>query len=387
MLTRAITLPKVIVLLLGLCGAIPILGVQGVALAQSVSLYTPYTKISVPPGESIDYSVDVINNGGGIRNAEFAVSGLPEGWSYELKSGGWAVEQLSVLPREKKNISFKVQVPYKVEKGTYRFQLLAKGGSSLPLTVVVSEQGTFKSEFNTDQANMEGAANSTFTFNATLRNPSSEEQVYGLRAQVPQGWNALFRANGKQVSSVKVDPNQTQNITVELDPPDQLGAGKYKIPVVASASGMSSNLELEVVITGSYNLELTTPTGRLSTSITAGGDDKVELLVKNTGSAPLKNVEMKSSAPVDWTVEFQPAKIDVIAPGQHAQVIATIEASRKAVAGDYVTNLEAKTAEKSATASMRVSVRTPLLWGWLGIMVIIGALGGVYYLFRKYGRR
>src|SRR3546814_13684245 len=92
---------------------------------------------------------------------------------------------------------------------------------------------------------------------------------------------------------------------------------------------MSSNLELEVAITGSYNMELTTPTGRLSTTITAGSDEKVELLVKNTGSAPLKNVEMKSSAPVDWTVEFQPAKIDVIGPGQPAQVVAIIEARRK----------------------------------------------------------
>lgn len=387
MLTRTITLPKVIILLLCFCGVVPIGGLQNVGLAQRLTLYTPYTKISVPPGESIDYSIDVINDGGTVRNAELAIVGLPEGWSYELKSGGWTVEQLSVLPREKKNLSFKVQVPYKVEKGTYHFRLMARGISQLPLTVVVSEQGTFKSEFNTDQSNMEGAANSTFTFNSTLRNPSSDEQVYGLRAQVPQGWNALFRANGKQVSSVNVGPNQTQNITIELDPPDQLGAGKYKIPVAAIASGMSSNMELEVVITGSYNLELTTPTGRLSTSITAGSDKKVELIVKNTGSAPLKNVEMKSSVPVDWTVEFQPTKIDVIAPGQHAQVFATIKASRKTVAGDYVANLEAKTPEKSATASFRVSVRTPLLWGWLGIMIILGALSGVYYLFRKYGRR
>jgi len=234
---------------------------------------------------------------------------------------------------------------------------------------------------------MEGAANSTFTFNSTLRNPSSEEQVYGLRAQLPQGWNALFRANGKQVSSVNVGANQTQNINIELDPPDHLGAGSYKVPIVASTSGMSSNLELEVVITGSYNLELTTPTGKLSTSITAGSDEKVELLVKNTGSAPLKNVEMKSSAPVDWMVSFEPSKVDVIAPGQHAQVFATIKASRKSVAGDYVVNLEAKAPEKSATASFRVAVRTPLLWGWLGILIILGALGGVYYLFRKYGRR
>src|SRR5690606_39785370 len=77
----------------------------------------------------------------------------------------------------------------------------------------------------------------------------------------------------------------------------------------------------------------------------------------------------------DWSSDVCSSDlIDVIAPGQHAQVVATIEASRKAVAGDYVTNLEAKTPEKTATASLRVSVRTPLLWGWLGILIILGAL-------------
>src|SRR5690606_1160859 len=151
-----------------------------------------------------------------------------------------------------------------------------------------------------------------------------------------------------------VGANQTQNITIELDPPDHLGAGSYKAPIVAAASGMSSNLTLEVVITGSYNHELTRPTGKLNTTVTAAGEETVELLVKNTGSAPLKNIDMKSTAPVDWTVSFNPSKIDVIAPGQHAQVVATIHASGKSVAGDYVANLEAKAPEKSANTAFRI---------------------------------
>jgi hypothetical protein len=32
------------------------------AFGQNVTLYTPYTKISVPPGQSIDYAIDVIRN-------------------------------------------------------------------------------------------------------------------------------------------------------------------------------------------------------------------------------------------------------------------------------------------------------------------------------------
>src|SRR5690606_11167895 len=114
------------------------------SLAQSLTLYTPYPKVAVPPGETVDYSIDLINNGGSIRTADLSVSGLPKGWTYELKSGGYTVEQIAVLPKEKKNMSLQIQVPANVNKGTYHFQVIAKGISSLPLTVEISKHGTFK---------------------------------------------------------------------------------------------------------------------------------------------------------------------------------------------------------------------------------------------------
>ena len=55
--------------------------------------------------------------------------------------------------------------------------------------------------------------------------------------------------------------------------------------------------------------------------------------------------------------------------------------------GDYVATMEARTPEVNATAQFRIAVKTPMLWGWVGILVIVVAVGGVYYLFRKYGRR
>jgi uncharacterized membrane protein len=357
------------------------------ALAQNLSLYTPYTKVSVPPGEAIDYAIDLINNSSAIKTTDITVVGLPKGWDFELKSGDWRVEQLSVLPKEKKNFSLKVNVPLKINKGTYRFQVVARGHTSLPLMVVVSEQGTYKTEFTSDQTNMEGAANATFTYNATLRNRTAEQQVYALRAQTPPGWNISFRANGKQVSSVDIEANRTQDITIEIDPPDEIEAKTYKIPVLAGTTNTSAALDFEVVIKGSTKIELTTPTGLLSTDITAGDSKRVQLAVKNTGSGDLKNIEMKFSAPANWDVVFEPAKIPFLRSGSTDDVFATIKADKKAIAGDYVVNLEAKTPEVSSKASFRVSVETSLLWGWLGILIILAALGGVYYLIRKYGRR
>ncbi|TZF81209.1 hypothetical protein FW774_19130 [Pedobacter sp. BS3] len=372
--------------LLLITGAIAVFSAQSVR-AQGLTLYTPYTKISVPPGESLDFSIDVINNSKAVKRADIAITGLPKGWTYTLKSGGWTVEQVSVLPNDRKNLALQVQVPFKVNKGAYRFYVTARGMGTLPLTVIISRQGTYQTDLTTTQANMEGAASSTFTFNATLQNRTAGNQVYALSALAPEGWNIAFKANYKQVSSVNIEANKTQELTIEIKPSDQTKAGTYKIPVLASSGGTSARLELEVTVTGSYSMELTTPSGLLSTDVTAGDHKRIELQVKNTGSADLKNVELKATTPANWDVQFEPAKVESISAGQSAQVFATIKADRKAIAGDYVTEMTASTPETSSKISVRVTVETSLIWGWLGILIVLIAAGSVYYLFRRYGRR
>ena len=354
---------------------------------ECVMLYTPYTKIAVPPGESINYSVDVINNCGEVKNASISVLGMPRGWKYEMKAGGWTVDQISVLPGEKKNFSFKVDVPFKVNKGTYHFTLTAPGVAELPLTVTVSEQGTYQTEFVTKQPNMQGNSKSTFNFNTTLKNQTADQQLYALMADVPRGWNVTFRVSGKQATSAQVEANSTQNVSIDITPPANVEAGSYKIPVRAATGTTSAELELEVVVTGSFQMELTTPRGLLSADITAGDVKRIELEVKNTGSSLLKDIQLSASKPADWEVTFKPTKIDALKAGETSTVTAILKASKKALPGDYVTTIMAKTPEVNADAQFRIAVKTPMIWGWVGVLIIIATIGVVYYLFRKYGRR
>ena len=354
--------------------------------ADDVTLYTPSTKISVPPGESLNYSIDVINNSKEVQTLDISVSGLPKSWDYSLKMGSLNIEQLSVLPGEKKTLSLKAEVPLKINKGSYRFKVTA-GNFSLPLNVIVTQAGTYKTEFTAKQSNMQGKSGSTFTFNAELKNYTADHQLYALKAGAPLGWDVTFKANYKAVTSVDVEANSTENIIIEIKPTEEAAAGTYKIPVVAETSSTSDQMELEVVITGSFNLELTTPTGLLSADITAGGEKQIELVVKNTGSLESKDIILSSSTPAKWIATFDPKEINKLEPGKEIQVIATIKADKKAIPGDYVTNLFAKTPETSSKAAFRISVKTPLLWGWVGVFIIIIALGSVYYLFRKFGRR
>lgn len=357
------------------------------AAADDIELYTPYLKVSVPPGGSVDYTIDMINSSRITRSSGLSVKGIPSGWNYTLKSGGYDIRELSVLPGERKNINFKVDVPLKVNKGSYRFQLVAAELDTLSLTIVVTEQGTFKTEFTTNQANMQGNSSSTFNFQASINNRTTDNQHYALAADMPRGWIVTFKPNYKQATSVDVLANSKVEVGIDIDPPDKTEAGTYKIHTVASTNNTSAALDLEVVITGTYGMVLTTPSGLLSTGITAGENKRLDLLVNNTGSTELRNVTLTSSAPINWEVVFDPARLDKIDPGQSARVGVSIKAYKKAIAGDYVTSLEASTPEATSKASFRITVKTPMIWGWVGILVILGAVGSIYYLFRKYGRR
>jgi uncharacterized membrane protein len=360
---------------------------QSSTLVGDVKLYTPYLKVSLPPGESVDYSIDLINNSSEIKNADISVSGIPGSWNYTLKSGAYNIRQISVLPNERKSFNLKVDVPFKVNKGSYHFQVVAGDLDVLPLTIIVSEQGTFKTEFTTNQANMQGNSTSNFSFQTSINNRTADRQHYALSADAPPGWVVTFKPNYQQATSVDIEANSKTEVGIEIDPPDRIEAGTYKIPVRASTNATSASIELEVVITGTYGIVLTTPTGLLSTNITAGEKKRLDLVISNAGSTELRNVKLTSSAPINWEVVFDPAKVDRIEPGKSAEVVVSIKAYKKAIAGDYATNLEAATSEASSKASFRITVKTPMIWGWAGIFIILGALGGVYYLFRKYGRR
>ncbi|HLR08820.1 MAG TPA: NEW3 domain-containing protein [Bacillota bacterium] len=366
-------------------------GIQPVYAQGSLTLFTPYTGLSVTPGESLSYTVDVINDGNDIQNVTFNVDGLPKEWDYSISAGGQNIDQLSIRNGDEQELTLDVEVPLKVDKGEYTFDLVANShdgtSTTLPFLVNVTKEGTHQTNFSTEQPNMEGHADSDFTYTATLKNQTAEKQRYALSAKEPKGWNVQFKLDGDGVTSVTLDPDESVDIDIEVTPAENVKADTYKIPVQASTGSKAEKLELEAVITGKYDLSLSTPEGKLSADVTAGGKKKVDLVVENTGTADLTDIELSASTPPDWDVTFDEDTVQTLKASEKAKVQATISAPDDAIAGDYVTTFDAKTAEASSEASFRVSVKTSTWWGLVGVAIILAVIGGLYYIFKKYGRR
>jgi len=244
------------------------------------------------------------------------------------------------------------------------------------------------STFTARLINIENAANSTFSYNTSLYNGSKQSHVYNLYAQAPDGWSVSFTVYGSQVTSFRLDSLKSQDITVQINPSSFAKPQKYEIPVTAiSDNNDTLNLTLEAVVKGAYDLQLSTPTGRLSDEVTEGSDKQIQLVVTNPGTIALKDITMSAQTPANWTATFDSSRIASLEPGKSITVTATLKVPDKTIAGDYVTTFTANNSNKKADAAFRMTVRTSALSGWFGILVILIATGIIYYLIRKYGRR
>ncbi|ANH83443.1 hypothetical protein A8C56_22875 [Niabella ginsenosidivorans] len=250
-----------------------------------------------------------------------------------------------------------------------------------------SQQEHQSTSFTARLMNLEAAVNETFRYNASLHNGTSHSGVYALTADAPIGWNVAFKVDGSQVASLRLDSNKTQDISIEINPTPVARPGKYTIPVKAVSGSDTATLSLEAVVKGSYSVELTTPTGRLSDEVTEGSSSLIHLVVHNTGTIALDNLELSAQAPSQWDASFSPSKINRLEPGQSQDVTTTVKVPDKTIAGDYVTTFNVKSPNANANAAFRITVKTSWLSGWIGILIILIAIGIIYYLIRKYGRR
>ena len=363
------------------------------ANAASLEMSTSYPGMTVRAGDSLEFSLDFYNGSGSGINAALSVTSIPEGWEGYFEGDGSEISHVYVKNGDNSSLAtFYVTVPADAAEGTYTIRLQAAGSglsSTLELTLEVAGEELGSSSLTTQYANQEGAAGTSFTFDTTIQNNTAQEQTYSFSTNAPAGWTVSFTPSGEstQVAAITVAARSSQTMEVTVTPPSGVEAGDYTIPISAISATETLSSELGVTITGSYTLELSTPGGLLSFDATANRQTSVTLSVTNSGNVDLQNVNLTSSAPDGWTVEFSQSSIDVLEAGATQEITAYVTPSEEAMSGDYVMTMNVQNSEASDYAEFRVTVKTETVWGIVGVLLILAAAGGLWYVFRKYGRR
>lgn len=367
-------------------------GLSVPASAAGLSMSTPYPGLSVKPGDDLSFDLDFDNSGAGCSVA-LTETQLPEGWDGYFTGDGSEISRVYV--REGENIAaatYQISVPDDATEGEYTIVLQASGGgmtSSLQLVLRVTEEKVGNSSISAEYAQQEGSSGTSFSFNMTVQNNTASEQTYSLSANAPEGWMVTFQLTGEstQVAAVTVPARSSQGLTVTVTPPASVGAGEFTIPVSAISASENLETELSVTITGTYALDLSTPSGLLSFDATANKGSDVTISLTNNGNVDLQNINLTSLLPDGWNVTFSESTIDVLEAGAAKEVTMTVTPSDSAMSGDYAAVITASNTQISDSTEFRVSVKTETIWGIVGILLIAAAAGGLWYVFRKYGRR
>jgi uncharacterized membrane protein len=367
-----------------------------VAADGGLEVTTPFPGVAVAPGTKVSFDLTVSST----RDATVAleVGGVPEGWTGSLLGGGFVVDSVSVTPDADGKVRLDVDVPADAVTGTDSIvedlTVTARGGGVqdvLPITIRVDAAAAGDITLTTSTPALTGSSDASFSFDLQLQNDTAQDVTVSVAASGPADWDIAASLTGEtQAASTVVEAGATQNVTVTATAPPTVAAGVYPIKVEAQAGDRTVSADLAIEVTGSYSMTLNTPNDVLSASGSAGGATTQAFEITNDGTAPLTGVEMTHTAPSNWTVTYAPADaIASIAPNTTETITATITPSSEAVAGDYALTFTAKAAEAGATddAAVRFTVETSPLWALIGLAIIILIVGGLFYVFRTYGRR
>lgn len=243
---------------------------------------------------------------------------------------------------------------------------------------------------------LRGSASTSLEFEVQLKYEGSKSKTFELAVTgVPPGWSASIKPSyGEgEIAAMTVEPfkDYVDRVKVGFSPiwgnlPEP---GNYVITLEVWSGDIRETVELtrEVIAVPNYNFYLYTATGRLNTEVKAGEDNHLSLLLENSGTAAIANISLWSTKPEGWSVTFNPDKVDSLEAGLIQEVDAVITPPRKTVAGDYSVTIRAQGKEDSESMELRVTVLTPTIWGWVGIIIVLVVIAGVAILFRQLGRR
>jgi uncharacterized membrane protein len=364
---------------------------------RGIAVYSEFSGVVVPVGDSVRMDLSVENKGRRDEVVGIKLASVPKGWKASLKGGGFSVTGVAVPDGKTRTLTFLAEPEKGTGVGAYAFVVegvTADNQIRVPYTINVSVQersklGAGDIQVTSSYPVLRGQTDATFEFSLEVNNKSDIDRSFDLAAQGPEKWEISFKPayESKQISSIRVKGASNERLAVQVTPPKDAKAGEYPIQVRISSGESRTEVKLMVVLTGIYKLDAMTPTGILSTEAVRGKPTNISLVVKNTGSATNRNISFTAFKPENWKVEFKPEKLDALEPNAFKQVEVSITPSAEALVGDYSVSLSVDGEKANKSVEMRVTVKAPTVWGWVGVGLIVLVIGGMGGLFVWMGRR
>ncbi|MBI4288002.1 MAG: hypothetical protein HY671_06210 [Chloroflexi bacterium] len=365
--------------------------------ARGIRLLPEFTSIVIGREDDARLTVRVANTGKDGEFVDLEIVSPPSGWEARFSDFSFGLRGVYVAAGKEQEVTFRAKPPADAAVSDYTFDLKAitrdkQVQDTLRITIGIQAQGATaeKVQMVTLYPEVSTPAGASIQFNIDLTNQGRTDRTFELVVKgAPQQWTTSVEPafEKKQISTISLKAGETKGVNLILTPNERQAPGDFPVSFTARSGSVQETLNLKVGVTGSYDILVTTPTGRLNADAVAGQESVMALVVANIGTAEVKGISFSSTKPDGWDIKFEPEKIDTLAAAEIREVSVKIKAPDKTIAGDYAISLNALGQRSSSTKDIRVTVSTPTKWGAVGIGIVVVVVAGLAGIFVRLGRR
>lgn len=351
-----------------------------------------FPNVSLRAGEEAKLNVALVNYNLAPQRTDLVTQNVPAGWSVELRGGGRPVAAAFVEHNAKSSLELKLKVPGETKPGPYTLLVKATAADrslELPIVVNVLPASDVKLTAEPKLPVLRGTPKSSFDFKVNIKNESADDMLATLSAQAPRGFQVTFKEGygTQELTSIPLKAGDSKELSVDIKPSASANAGKYEVPIEIGNEKARATTKLTLDVSGQPTVSLSGENDRLSGEVYAGREKRFTFVLRNTGSAEARNIELNSTPPSGWKVTFEPKSVPNVPPNGEQKFEAIVVPSDKAVTGDYVFSVRASGDGVSESASFRTTVLTSTIWGAVGLGVIAASLLVLFGAVGRFGRR
>ncbi|MBO8183392.1 MAG: carboxypeptidase regulatory-like domain-containing protein [Archaeoglobus sp.] len=265
-----------------------------------------------------------------------------------------------------------------------------KAGKTTDLGTVVLDKKPYYAKLSVENPKISfviGSGNPVFRLR--LDNVGYADDTYKLSVVgLPENFYYKFKESEQStegISEVYIKSGESKNVYLEVLIPPNAETGTYNLTLFVDGH-YSTKRNLTLVLRGEYKVFFESLRGYVVTT-EAGKMAEFRGILRNVGGVALTNLNFSVNAPSRWRVSVSPSSLPVLEAKDSIPVRVAIQIPPDALPSEYKLTLSIKSDQVNQEERFRVIVKERSNAALLGGVIIVGALIGLFIIFRKFGRR
>ncbi|MGB2728907.1 MAG: NEW3 domain-containing protein [Halobacteriota archaeon] len=349
----------------------------------SITLYVKITETHKGEKGTLELTV-VDKDGEKVKGATVSayISGTPIDQMMTTAEGEVSIE----LPKGTYNVVIE-KAGYKSEEER---EVKIRIGRTTDLGIIPLEKELFFADVSVKSPSKTVMVGKNPVYEFEMKNVGKCDDTYRLIFQgLPDRWYARYKESAtgtEEIAAIFIKSGDAKTLYLEFVPPYNVETGEYDFTSIVESSTRSYEQNLTLKMRGSHDMQVYS--SRYRYELNKGDTVSFDVSVSNRGSGgSLTNISVGVSASEGWSADVTPKSVASLKPGDRRTFTIKVVPPADIVASDYKLSVKVKSEQVEKEDEFIIELKEQSNIAIYGVAILAAVIFGLWYMFRKYGRR